>query len=468
MLFNSIPFLILFAIVFAAHRTVSTERRRSVLLIGSLVFYSMWIPVYVALFVGVLAVSYSLLRLMVRSERPRFWLIASVAFSLIVLGFFKYAAFFVTSFIPVLNLAGLPAPGVPEILLPLGISFFTFQIIALTVDLYRGRVESVESFSEYALFISFFPQLIAGPIVRGWQLLPQIREGGRVTRERTRQGVWLIALGLAKKVLVADLLLAPYVNRVFTEPGFNTAPEHLIAVYSFAFQIYFDFSGYTDMARGLAKILGLELPLNFREPYLSRNPAEFWRRWHITLSQWLRDYLYIPLGGNRAGSLRTRRNLFFTMLLGGLWHGAAWNFVIWGGLHGILLILHRCLPGSRRGDEGEGLRWADVPRILLFFHVVCFAWIFFRAENFVEAVDFITRITTGTYHEFWPWFQVIVVLVCMLFHVLERFARLRFSAILVALDSRWGGALEGAVLGFVVGLLALFGAVGGEFIYFQF
>jgi D-alanyl-lipoteichoic acid acyltransferase DltB (MBOAT superfamily) len=468
MLFNSIPFLILFAIVFAAHRLLPTQHRRSVLLVGSLVFYSMWIPVYLALFVFVLAASYGLLRLMVRSDRPRIWLITSVVLGLVVLAFFKYAAFFVSSFLPVLEWANLPAPEVPEILLPLGISFFTFQILALTIDTYRGEVEPVDSFSEYALFISFFPQLIAGPIVRGWQLLPQIREGGRVTRERSRQGVWLIALGLSKKVLVADLLLAPYVNRVFTEPGFNTAPEHLIAVYSFAFQIYFDFSGYTDMARGLAKILGLELPLNFREPYLSRNPAEFWRRWHITLSQWLRDYLYIPLGGNRSGLFRTQRNLFLTMLLGGLWHGAAWNFVIWGGLHGILLIIHRWLPGSRGVDDAEGLRWADIPRILFFFHLVCFAWIFFRAESFAEAIDFIAQIATGTYHQFWPWFQVLVVCICLLFHVLERFARLHFNSILATLDNRWGGALEGLLLGVIAGLVALFGAVGGEFIYFQF
>jgi len=198
MLFNSIPFLMLFAIVFAAHRTVAIEHRRSVLLLGSLIFYSMWIPVYLALFVGVLAVNYSLQRRMVRSERPRSWLIASVAFSLVVLGFFKYAAFLVSSLVPVLEAVAMPAPGVPEILLPLGISFFTFQIIALTVDTYRGQVEPVQRFSEYALFIAFFPQLIAGPIVRGWQLLPQIREGGRITRERTRQGIWLIASGLEK------------------------------------------------------------------------------------------------------------------------------------------------------------------------------------------------------------------------------------------------------------------------------
>ncbi|MEO1936812.1 MAG: MBOAT family O-acyltransferase [Myxococcales bacterium] len=468
MLFNSIPFLILFAVIFVGHRSVPPRHRGAVLLIGSLVFYSMWIPVYLALFVGVLAANYLLLRLMVRSQRPTRWLIASVVFSLGTLGFFKYAAFLVASSIPILESVGLSTPAIPAILLPLGISFFTFQIIALAVDTHRGQVEPVESFWEYALFISFFPQLIAGPIVRGWQLLPQLREGGQISRERNRQGIWLIALGLAKKVLVADLLLAPFVDRIFVLPGANTAPEHLIALYSFAFQIYFDFSGYTDMARGLAKLLGLDLPLNFREPYLSRNPAEFWQRWHITLSQWLRDYLYIPLGGNRAGSVRTHRNLLLTMLLGGLWHGAAWNFVIWGGLHGIFLILHRWLPGSRRDEAGEGLRWSDIPRILLFFHVVCFIWIFFRTDNLAEAIAFISRLATGSYHQIWPWFQVIVVLLSALFHVLERMGRLHFDEILDGLDSRWGAILEGVVLGLLAALIALFGASGGEFIYFQF
>ncbi len=188
----------------------------------------------------------------------------------------------------------------------------------------------------------------------------------------------------------------------------------------------------------------------------------------MTLSQWLRDYLYIPLGGNRSGSVRTQRNLFLTMLLGGLWHGAAWNFVIWGGLHGILLILHRWLPGSHSDGAGEGLRWADIPRILLFFHVVCFLWIFFRAENLGEAIAFISRIATGSYHQIWPWFQVIVVLLSVLFHVLERIGRLRFDMILAGLDSRRGRVLEGVMLGLLAGLLVLFGASGGEFIYFQF
>lgn len=468
MVFNSIPFLILFVVVFAVHRVVSPDRRGTVLLAASLVFYGMWIPVYLLLFVGNLLVNFVFLRLMLRSARPKGWLIASIVFSLTVLGYFKYAAFLVTSFIPLLGAAGFAIPGLPEIMLPLGISFFTFQIIALTVDTYRGQIEPVERFSEYALFISFFPQLIAGPIVRGWQLLPQLRAGGQISADRNRRGIWLIAVGLGKKVLVADLLLAPFVDRIFADPGFNTAPEHLLAVYSFAFQIYFDFSGYTDMARGMGKLLGFELPANFLEPYLSRNPAEFWRRWHITLSEWLRDYLYIPLGGNRGGVLRTQRNLFLTMLLGGLWHGAAWNFVVWGGLHGMLLILHRVYSGSHATREDEDLRWADVLKILLMFHVVCVFWIFFRADTFGDAIDVISHIATGSYQRLWPWFQMIVVLGCVLLQIAERFGRLRIDWIEKALDRPMGSVLEGALLGVVAGLVALLGATGGEFIYFQF
>ena len=468
MLFNSIPFLVFFTVVFVAHRLAPVRHRGGVLLAASMIFYGMWIPIYLLLFIAVLVVNYVLLRGMVRSGCPRRWLTASVVFSLGVLAYFKYAAFIVSSLLPILEGFGFAPVEIPEILLPLGISFFTFQIIALVVDTYRGEVAVVRSFREYALFISFFPQLIAGPIVRGWQLLPQIREGGRVSPERDREGLWLISIGLGKKVLLADLLLAPFVDRVFAEPGFNTAPEHLVAMYSFAFQIYFDFSGYTDMARGLGKLLGFELPLNFREPYLSRNPAEFWRRWHITLSNWLRDYLYIPLGGNRRGTLRTQRNLLITMLLGGLWHGAAWNFVVWGGLHGVFLIVHRGWSGRHRESRDDMISWSDLPRVLVLFHVVCFAWIFFRAEDFDGAMAFLGRMLTGSYSQIWPWLQVIIVLVCMTAHALERLGRLRFADLLVSLRGGWGAVVEGTMLGMIAALVALFGSGGAEFIYFQF
>lgn len=210
------------------------------------------------------------------------------------------------------------APPIPDVFLPLGISFYSFQIIALAVDSYRDARSAPRSLSLYALFITFFPQLIAGPILRGPQLLPQLLEGARFSSQRRNRGLVLCAVGLIKKMVFADFLLGPFVNSIFAEPGIANAAFHWAAMYAFSFQIYFDFSGYSDMARGLALLMGFELPLNFEEPFLSRNPSELWRRWHITLSQWLRDYLYLPLGGNRSGAARTYLNLMLTMLLGGL------------------------------------------------------------------------------------------------------------------------------------------------------
>jgi D-alanyl-lipoteichoic acid acyltransferase DltB (MBOAT superfamily) len=339
MLFNTAQFVLFFALVLVVHRALPLQRRNAWLLGCSLVFYFLWIPAYLLLLLVDIGVNFALLRGMVRSSRSRLFLIASIVFTLGLLVFFKYAVFLVESFTPLTQgLLGYTPP-LPEVVLPLGISFYSFQILALQIDVQRGRIDPPGGLARYALFVAFFPQLIAGPILRGHEFLPQLERGGRVEPERTRRGLWLIASGVVKKVILGDYLLAPFVNDVYGNAGVAEAPVQLLATYSFAFQIYFDFSGYTDMARGMACLLGFDLPLNFREPYLSRNPAEFWRCWHTTLSRWLRDYLYIPLGGNRAGALRTYANLLVTMLLGGLWHGAGWNFVLWGGLH---------VPGRRR------------------------------------------------------------------------------------------------------------------------
>ena len=215
-----------------------------------------------------------------------------------------------------------------------------------------------------------------------------------MTPERTRRGLWLIASGIGKKMILGDFVLAPFVADVFMSPGVANAPVHWLALYSFAFQIYFDFSGYTDMARGLACLLGYELPVNFLEPYLSRNPAEFWRRWHITLSSWLRDYLYVPLGGNRRGRVRTYLNLLATMLLGGLWHGAGWNFLVWGGIHGLLLVAHRAFAG-RTPTQDAPLAWRDAPKLVVCFHAVILPWVFFRAAR-LRGRD---RLPRGPVHE---------------------------------------------------------------------
>jgi D-alanyl-lipoteichoic acid acyltransferase DltB (MBOAT superfamily) len=468
MLFNTAQFAIFFGVVLAIARSVPREARLAVLLAASLLFYGLWIPAYLLLLLAEIGVNYALLRAMSRSARPRVYLVASIAFTLGLLAFFKYAALIVETAAPVLAFATGVRPPLPDIFLPLGISFYSFQIIGLAVDTYRGHIEPVRSLRRYALFVSFFPQLVAGPILRGSELLPQLEGGGQTSPERTRRGLWLIASGVAKKMVLADFLLAPFVDSVFDSAGVGSGPYHLLAVYSFAFQIYFDFSGYTDMARGMACLLGFELPLNFREPYLSRNPAEFWRRWHMTLSQWLRDYLYIPLGGNRMGRRRTTVNLGITMLLGGLWHGAAWNFVAWGGLHGLLLMAHRGF--ARRGVDADApLSWRDAPRILLMFHACCLAWVFFRAPGFAEAASFIHALVTGSYLVAWPLLPTAIVLLCAALHGLERYVRPRLPRLQLALrEPWWGAAVEGTAFGLLFGLVVTVAGAGGEFIYFQF
>jgi len=469
-LFNTIQFAVflcgVLSLYYAAPRFVrnGNKARSAVLLGASLVFYTMWIPAYLLLLLLDVVVNYGLLRAMLVSNRPRLHLVASCVFTLGLLAYYKYAAMLLETALPVLEGGFGFSPEVPEIFLPLGISFYSFQILALTIDCYRDKVRPpvdgpgvrVPTFARYTLFVSFFPQLIAGPILRGHEFLPQLERGGETTRDRTRRGLWLIGVGLGKKVILADFLLPP------------VSSFHWLALYSFAFQIYYDFSGYCDMARGMALLLGYELPLNFMEPYLSRDPREFWRRWHVTLSRWLSDYLYIPLGGSRRGHLRTYGCLMATMLLGGLWHGASWNFVVWGGLHGLLLLGHR-LVGRRPVDLGADIGWRDGPRIFLLFNAVSLTWVFFRAPTFERAMAYFGALFSGYDPYGWPHIQLAIVLFCVALHFVERSVRRRLPRLRQALDERWwGGALEGAALGTIVGLAVMLSGVGGDFIYFQF
>ncbi len=468
MLFNSVQFAAFFLLVWVGARMLPARTRAPWLLGASLVFYALWVPVYLALLGVTVLVNYGLLRIMVRSVRPKLPLAASIVFTLGLLAVFKYAAFIVSSALPVLRWSIGWEPPIPEFFLPLGISFYSFQMIALSVDTYQRRMEPVSTLRRYALFVCFFPQLIAGPIVRGHELLPQLERGAVTTSARTQRGLWLLASGLVKKVLLADYLLAPFVDTVFQHPGLASAPYKLLAVYSFAFQIYFDFSGYTDLARGCGLLLGFELPFNFKEPYLSRNPTEFWRRWHMTLSSWLRDYLYIPLGGNRQGRARTGVNVILTMLLGGLWHGASWTFVIWGGLHGVMLMAHRILTRRRRLSE-DAFTGGDWLRALLLFHAVCVLWIFFRAPTLEIAWSFLGGIFGGNYLVDWPVFRVASVFLCVFLHVLERWARQRAPGWQrVAAQAWWGPAAEGLALGTIAGLALMASGGTDVFIYFQF
>ena len=471
MLFNTIQFAFFFALVWLLYRIAPRNRRNSLLLGASFIFYLLWIPSYLLLLLIDLAVNYALMRSMLRSARPKLFLFASVAFTLALLGYFKYAAMLAETLLPLLSSGFGWTPSVPDIFLPLGISFYSFQIIALSVDVYRRNLEPVESFGRYALFVSFFPQLIAGPILRGHEFLGQLEYGGTMNRARTRRGFWLISSGLVKKIILADFLLAPFVDEVYAVPAIASAPFLLIATYSFAFQIYFDFSGYSDIARGLALLFGFELPLNFEEPYLSRSPAEFWRRWHITLSRWLRDYLFVPLSDGR-GAARAVGALFITMFLGGLWHGAQWTFALWGTYHGGLLILHRiCSRPLTRITPAAGFArklW-DGLCVAATFQMICVGLTTFRAATYDDALTILGGLSSAGYGDGWPAMQSGLVLLCIGLHFLERTIRVRLPEIHRVTANHWAGTLiEGAAMGAIVALVIAASGSGGEFIYFQF
>ncbi|MEX8497099.1 MBOAT family protein [Leptothrix ochracea] len=311
------------------------------------------------------------------------YLVLSVTANLLLLGFFKYFNFFTASATSLAHRLGWEVSvGTLEIILPVAISFYTFQAMSYTIDVYRGKLHSTRSFWDFFLAVLYFPHLVAGPIQRASSLLPQVTQPRTIRADQVWEGLHLIAWGYFKKVFIADNL-SPIVNAAFASPEPSTAMT-VLGVYAFTFQIYGDFSGYTDIARGIAKIMGFEFVLNFNLPYFATHPADFWRRWHISLSSWLRDYLYKPLGGSRGGAWLTYRNLMITMLLGGLWHGAAWNFVLWGFYHGAIQALHRMLePGLRR----LGLGFAALPslwlglRISAMFLLTCYGWLLFRATS---------------------------------------------------------------------------------------
>ena len=466
MLFHTWVFAAFLLVVYPVYLAVKdTPLRVPWLLAASYLFYGWWNPYYLTLIVFATAVDYGAVRCMARSNRKGLWLAASIACNLSVLGFFKYGDFLVGNLNALLGLVGvafqLGSPGalLPRgfpYLLPVGISFFVFQSMSYTIDYYRGRVAEEPSFIRYAAFVSLFPQLVAGPIERASHLLPQLREAPKVRIDDVTDGLSLFVVGLFKKLALADYL-GLYVDRVYATPGRHQAPALILATVAFAWQIYFDFSAYTDMARGVARAMGIRLMLNFRNPYLATSLGDFWRRWHISLSTWFRDYVYIPLGGNRKGAGRTYAAMVFTMLISGLWHGASWTFVIWGALHALGRVL------TRRLEQTPFFR-DRVPRIVkqaLVFAFVCFAWIFFRARTLDDAWLVVTRIAAGGLGD--PRFPclmlALVVSVWAYQFLYESRARrfLELSVVRVAL---------------VVGMLVYIAIVptqsGQPFIYFQF
>lgn len=390
MLFNSLQFLIFFPLVLVLYHLLGHRAQNRMLLVASYTFYGMWDWRFLFLMTASLIVDFCCGLGISRSTNVRsrrLLLTLSVVVNGGALLFFKYFNFFVGSAVGFLEWIGLPASfEVLQIVLPVGISFYTFQTMCYTIDVYRGKQEPVQNFADYALYISYFPQLVAGPIERATNLMPQILNPRKVTPEGCFEGTYLILWGFFKKVVVADNLC-----RV-ADWGFGNISElnavsALITIYAFAWQIYCDFSGYTDIARGCSKLLGIELMLNFNVPYLSRTPSEFWRRWHISLSSWFTDYVFVPLGGSRGSSWTIYRNIFLTMLLSGLWHGAAWTFVAWGAFHAALLSVYR-LIGSDRIN-----RIPAVIQTVLLFHLVCIGWILFRATSLTESILFLEAFT---------------------------------------------------------------------------
>jgi len=332
----------------------------------------------------------ALVRAKTRAHRNAL-LLVSVVYYLGVLALFKYWNFAADSIAALLAAAGAHvSPTHLRLVLPFGISFFTFETMSYTIDVWRGEMPPADKYLDYLLFVCFFPHLVAGPIVRPRQMLPQLAAPPRMDAAMQARGLWRIATGLAKKIIIGDFLAQAIVNRVFSTPERFTSLEVLLAVYAYAVQIYADFSGYSDVAIGSAALFGYELPENFDAPYISTNLQEFWHRWHISLSTWLRDYLYKPLGGSRKGTIATYRNLMITMVLGGLWHGASWNFVIWGALHGGALAVTRMWQRAR--GEKAAMGAMRVVTIVATFHFVCLAWIFFRAPTFAHATLALQRI----------------------------------------------------------------------------
>ncbi len=395
MLFNSYTFAIFLAVVLVLHHLPLPWRCRKLnLLVASYVFYAAWDPPFVVLLWFTTALDWIAAACIARARSPRSrraWLGASLAANLGLLAFFKYGGFALQ------NLrAGAAALGVdlhfaaPDIVLPIGISFYTFQTLSYTVDVYRRQSQPCRSFLDYALYVTFFPQLVAGPIVRAGEFLPQCGAPRRATGAQFGWGLALLVVGLFQKTVVADGLLAPIADQLY---GDLHQPSPLAAWHgtlAFAGQIYCDFAGYSACALGAAMCLGFALPDNFRCPYAAIGFSDFWRRWHVSLSTWLRDYLYVPLGGNRGGSGRTLANLMATMLIGGLWHGASWTFVVWGGLHGAFLVAERALRAAlppRPLWQAPAVRFALG---LLTFAAVCLAWVFFRATSFTQAWQIVT------------------------------------------------------------------------------
>lgn len=482
MLFHSWYFLIFFVIVYLTYLPLrGTKAYLYWLSVASYVFYGWWNPFYLILIAYCTVTNYYAVVLMEKTQRRKLWLVASIVNSLAVLCFFKYGVFITNNINALLALLGIsyaiPKPGV---LLPVGISFYTFHAMSYTIDYYRGSIQREPSLIRFATFISFFPQLVAGPILRASDMLPQLTGKPEIKKENITDGLSLFIVGLFKKVALADYL-AIYVDKVYSSPSFFDSGALILATFGFGWQIYFDFSGYTDMARGISRMMGFNLKLNFNNPYLATGLGDFWNRWHISLSSWFKDYLYIPLGGNRKGKFNTYKNMFLTMVISGFWHGAAWTFIIWGALHAFGRFLTREFERSDFYNQ-------KVPKFakqMAVFAFVSFAWIFFRARSLNDAILIVRKIFAFNFSD--PQFPVLALFFCLViwaYQFLYEFS-ISLSSKKRSLDSSlpfedarlFGisikrlafGSLKTIVVILMILYMLIFTTSGNEaFIYFQF
>lgn len=471
-------FLLAIFVAFWALRKRPFERKLLLLSAGYF-FYAQWNVKYLGLIVFSTTLDFFLSNHIARLTDAR-WrkglLTVSIVANVGMLGVFKYYGFFTASLAHLLTSMGLhPSLPVLNVLLPVGISFFTFENVSYTMDVYRGKIEPARSLLDYAIFVSFFPRMVAGPIIRASNFLPQLNAPPRYNDRQVLGGFFLILTGLAKKIIIADLLGYWLVDSVFRDPSSYHGARVMLGVWAYGFQIYNDFSGYSDIAIGSARMLGYELPINFNRPYLAKDLQDFWRRWHISLSTWLRDYLYIPLGGSRVSPVRTYANLAVTMLLGGLWHGANWTFVVWGAFHGVALAVTRMVQRAR-GQTVEteapqprslGRRLSGVAQMAATFNLVCMGWVFFRAQSLPAALRVFEQLghsgSLGLGHPHAK-LAVLILLAAGIVHLTPQRWRQRGEEIFVAMPA----VAQAAVFLLALGAFTLFSGQGAPFLYFQF
>jgi len=486
MLFNSLEFLLFFPIVAIILFIIPKKVQWFWLLVSSYYFYMSWNPKYALLILTSTIITFATSLLIAKAEtvsKKKLWVFISFSSNLAILFFFKYANFTLELFNKLSTTVGMDI-NVPRLdyLLPVGISFYTFQALSYTVDVYRGDIKPTKHFGKYALFVSFFPQLVAGPIERTTNLLPQFDRKVSFNYNRMRDGLMLVAWGFFKKVVIADRI-AVIVDQVYNNPIANDGFGSIIAMLLFSVQIYCDFSAYTDIAIGIARIMGFDLKKNFDNPYIAQSITEFWRRWHISLSTWFRDYLYIPLGGNRYGKKRMLLNLFLVFLISGLWHGAALTFVIWGALHGVLIVFEKLYYKTQQKSYAK-LGWDTkrfsfmLYRIIVTFSLVTIAWVFFRADSFSSAMEVLTNLKHLEFKNFFNGkiyeyglaeseFRIALISIILLFTV--EILNIKFSIKQAIFNQNI--VLRWSVYFLIIYFLLIFGYYNNEqanFIYFQF